>query len=83
NERMMESCKLVINTTPLGTFPGTEQCPDLPYELFTPAHLAYDLVYNPAQTLFLRRAAEKGALTVNGLSMLQLQAEKSWEIWNS
>jgi shikimate dehydrogenase len=78
---VMKAFKLVVNTTPLGMYPHTETCPTLPYELFTPEHLAYDLTYNPEQTLFLQKAAASGALTINGLSMLQLQAEKSWEIW--
>jgi shikimate dehydrogenase len=81
NERMMEAFKLVINTTPLGLFPNVNESPALPYHLFTDKHLAYDLIYNPEQTLFLKQAKEKGALTINGLSMLHLQAEKSWEIW--
>jgi shikimate dehydrogenase len=81
NDRVMEAFKMVVNTTPVGTFPKVEEAPQLPYEFFTPKHLAYDLIYNPAQTRFLREAAQRGAITVNGLSMLQLQAEKSWEIW--
>ncbi len=83
NERMMQAFKLIINTTPLGLFPNVNEAPNLPYHLFTDKHLAYDLIYNPEQTLFLKQAKEKGAITINGLSMLQLQAEKSWEIWNS
>ncbi len=83
NSIIMDAFKLVVNCTPLGTLPDLNTCPALPYEHFTPQHLAYDLVYNPPQTTFLKKAAEKGALTVNGLSMLQLQADKSWEIWNS
>lgn len=83
NEVIMNAFKLIVNTTPLGTFPKVEEFPDLPYHLLTPQHLAYDLVYNPEQTLFLKKAREMGAITVNGLSMLHLQAEKSWEIWNS
>ncbi|MBL7921007.1 MAG: shikimate dehydrogenase [Bacteroidia bacterium] len=82
NERMMDAFKLIINTTPLGLFPNVNEAPALPYRLFTDKHLAYDLIYNPEQTLFLKQAKEKGAITINGLSMLQLQAEKSWEIWN-
>lgn len=83
NEHVMNAFKLVVNTTPLGTFPNVQEAPALPYQLFTEQHLAYDLVYNPAETVFLTRAKEKGSIVVNGLSMLQLQAEKSWEIWNS
>lgn len=83
NERVMAAFKLIVNTTPLGTFPDINECPPLPYEFFTPQHLAYDLIYNPGETKFLRQASNKGAIVVNGLSMLQLQAEKSWEIWNT
>jgi len=83
NEVVMNAFKLVVNTTPLGMFPKIDEAPNLPYHLFTPQHLAYDLIYNPEQTLFLQKAKAQGAIAVNGLSMLQLQAEKSWEIWNS
>ncbi|MDI1354578.1 MAG: shikimate dehydrogenase [bacterium] len=83
NDRILNAFKLIVNTTPLGTFPKTNECPPLPYEFLTPLHLAYDLVYNPAETLFLKKAKEQGAISVNGVSMLHLQAEKSWEIWNS
>jgi len=83
NDRVMSAFKFIVNTTPLGTFPNIEECPPLPYQLFTNTHFAYDLVYNPAQSTFLRQAHEHGAITMNGLSMLQLQAEKSWEIWNA
>lgn len=83
NEHVMQAFKLVVNTTPLGTSPNIDECPPLPYQHFTPQHMAFDLVYNPAQTLFLQKAAAKGSITVNGYSMLQLQADKSWEIWNS
>jgi shikimate dehydrogenase len=58
-------------------------CPDIPYPYVTSDHLAYDLIYNPEETLFLKQCRDVGAITINGLSMLQLQAEKSWEIWNS
>ena len=82
NERVINAFKLIVNTTPLGTFPNIHDCPALPYEFFTSQHLAYDLIYNPGETEFLRRASQQGSMIVNGLSMLQLQAEKSWEIWN-
>ena len=82
NEGMMNAFKLIINTTPLGLYPNINEAPALPYHLFTDKHLAYDLIYNPEQTLFLKQAKEKGAVTINGLSMLHLQAQKSWEIWN-
>jgi shikimate dehydrogenase len=73
---------LIINTTPLGTVPDTRSFPDIPYDLLTADHLLYDLVYNPPETEFLRLGRQKGAKGINGQAMLELQAEKSWEIWN-
>jgi len=72
---------LIINTTPLGTFPDTSTFPDIPYDILTPEHLLYDLVYNPAETEFLRLGKQKGAKVKNGYEMLELQAERSWQIW--
>lgn len=72
---------LIINTTPLGTYPDTSTFPDIPYDLLTPEHLLYDLVYNPAETEFLRLGRQKGVKVKNGLEMLELQADRSWEIW--
>lgn len=74
---------LIINTTPLGTYPKTETYPELPYQALTPQHYLFDLVYNPAETVFLRKGREAGAKTLNGYQMLVLQAEISWQIWNS
>lgn len=82
-EDVMASHLMIINTTPLGTYPNTENCPLIPYQWVTRNHYLYDLVYNPAETLFLKNGAEKGAATLNGLKMLELQAEKAWEIWNA
>jgi shikimate dehydrogenase len=79
---VMAAHPLVVNTTPLGMAPATDNCPPLPYDSFGPEHFAYDLVYNPAQTLFLQKAEERGARTCNGLEMLYLQAERAWEIFN-
>lgn len=73
---------LIINTTPVGMFPNTEACPDIPYDGITEKHFLYDLIYNPEETLFLKTGKEKGAQVSNGKLMLQLQAEKSWQIWN-
>jgi len=73
---------IVVNTTPLGMYPNTETCPDIPYSALTPDHICYDLLYNPGTTMFMRRSAEYGALTKNGLEMLLLQAFVSWNIWN-
>ena len=74
---------LIINTTPLGTSPKVDECPDIPYEAITGKHLLYDLIYNPDKTLFLQKGEEQGSAIKNGYEMLLLQAEKSWEIWNS
>jgi shikimate dehydrogenase len=74
---------LIINATPLGTFPKTDACPDIPYEALTSDHYLFDLVYNPEKTLFMQNGEMFGAKTKNGLEMLHLQAEKAWEIWNS
>ena len=82
DEWMMKSNKLIINTTPLGMFPEVDDFPPLPYEYITHSHFLFDLIYNPEETLFLKKGKEKGARTQNGLEMLRLQAEKSWEIWN-
>lgn len=83
NAHVMNAFKLIVNATPVGTYPHVLEYPVIPYQFFTPEHLAYDLVYNPGQTLFLKQAGDYGAVTINGLSMLQLQAEKSWEIFMS
>lgn len=73
---------LIINTTPLGMFPKSGEAPPIPYSGIADKHLLFDLIYNPEETLFLRRGKEHGAKTKNGLEMLQLQAEESWRIWN-
>lgn len=75
--------RLIINTTPLGTFPDTEAAPPIDYPLLSSRHYLYDLVYNPAKTRFMLSGEEQGAQVKNGMEMLQLQAEKAWEIWNS
>ena len=73
---------VIVNSTPLGMYPKIDTCPPLPYDHLTEDNLLYDLIYNPSETLFLQKGAEKGAITQNGLEMLKLQAEKAWEIWN-
>lgn len=80
---VLETHRLLVNTTPLGTYPYVEARPDLPYDLLTDRHLLYDLVYNPAETRFMRLGAGRGAATHNGYRMLELQAERSWELWNA
>lgn len=74
--------QVIINTSPVGTSPNTEAFPLIPYDYFTKKHIAYDLIYNPAETQFLKKAAAQGAKTKNGQDMLIFQAEKAWEIWN-
>jgi shikimate dehydrogenase len=81
NEYVMKACKLIVNCSPAGTFPNVNEAPQIPYEFITAEHFLYDLVYNPAETEFLKRGKAKGALTMNGLDMLKMQAEKAWEIW--
>ncbi|MBQ5731001.1 MAG: shikimate dehydrogenase, partial [Bacteroidaceae bacterium] len=81
---IMHSHTLLVNCTPLGMVGhGVDKCPDIPYSLLTPQHLLYDVVYNPEETLFLRKGAEQGAETKSGYEMWYLQALASWEIWNS
>ena len=74
---------LIINTSPLGMHPNVDECPLIPYGALTPRHYLYDLVYNPAKTLFLRNGEAAGAVVENGHEMLIIQAEESWRIWNS
>lgn len=83
DERMISERLLIINATPLGTFPKTETCPPIPYEYISDKHFLFDLVYNPEMTKFLGKGKERGATVKNGLEMLQQQALKSYEIWIS
>lgn len=83
SEKILKKHLIIINCTPIGTFPNIEKSPNIPYQFITKNHLLYDLIYNPAETNFLSKGKEKGAIIKNGLEMLELQAEKSWEIWNS
>ena len=79
---MMSNHELIINTTPLGTYPNTEKCPDINFDHITKNHILFDLIYNPKKTTFLKNGKIKGAKIVNGYQMLIYQAEKSWSIWN-
>ncbi len=82
NQNILSKIKLIINATPLGMYPNTTEFPEIPYECITSEHLCYDLIYNPEESLFLQKAKNNGAVTINGLSMLHHQADKAWEIWN-
>lgn len=83
NPEIIERYDLIVNTTPLGMFPEIDSSPDIPYKKIKKDTLMYDLVYNPSETLFLQHGKKQGAKTKNGLEMLELQAEKSWDIWTS
>lgn len=80
---IIEKHLLIINTTPLGTYPNIDQYPDIPYEHLTKEHILYDLVYNPPETAFMKNGKQYGATVVNGYQMLTNQAELAWEIWQS
>jgi shikimate dehydrogenase len=74
--------KIIINCTPLGTYPNIDDAPAIPYHLLTPQHYLFDLVYNPPKTKFLSLGEQQGATIENGYEMLVLQAEENWKIWN-
>lgn len=81
--KLIDSHRLIINATPVGMYPDEDVAPDIPYHLLSSHHICYDLIYNPAETLFLKNSKSQGAKTVNGKEMLINQAELSWKIWNS
>jgi len=80
---VIESHTLIINTSPLGMYPNIHEAPPIAYDAITAKHHLYDLVYNPTETLFMKKGLEKGATVQNGLAMLHIQAEESWAIWNA
>ncbi len=81
NKNIIENTQIIINTTPLGMSPNIENCPDIPYKFISEKHILYDLIYNPEETFFLKKGKNNDAVIKNGLEMLYLQAEKSWEIY--
>lgn len=81
-EEIIKTNTIIINCTPLGTFPDIKACPNIPYAAITDKHLLFDLIYNPEESTFLNYGKQKNATIINGYKMLQLQAEKSWKIWN-
>ena len=83
NEAILNEYTVVINCTPLGTYPNINDAPNIPYQFITDKHLLFDLIYNPEETKFLNEGKKRGATIKNGYEMLVLQAEKAWEIWNS
>lgn len=82
-QKVMEKYTIIVNATPLGTFPDIEKHPNIPYQFITKNHILYDLIYNPEVTAFLSKGKENGAVIKNGSEMLELQAEESWRIWNN
>ena len=83
NEDLISNHLLIINCTPLGTFPKTQEFPDIPYQYLSKDHLLFDLIYNPLETVFLRLGRAQGTQVTNGLKMLEYQAKKAWSIWKS
>ncbi len=83
NEELIRGAKLIVNTSPLGMYPNMDLYPDIPYAGIGSSHFLFDLIYNPALTSFLKKGMDRGASVKNGLEMLALQADASWEIWNS
>lgn len=83
DKELITNHQMIINCSPLGTYPDIDLKPNLPYEFLTDRHLLFDLIYNPAKTAFLQMGEKAGSTIMNGRSMLEYQAEKSWEIWNS
>ena len=82
NATTFDNYQIIINCTPVGTSPNIKEFPPIPYNFFTENHIAFDLIYNPEETQFLKKAKKKGAVSKNGYEMLVLQAEKAWKIWN-
>jgi shikimate dehydrogenase len=83
NEVILNKFKMIINCSPVGTFPNINNCPNIPYKFLTKDHILYDLVYNPIESLFLKRGRKLGCKTKNGLEMLEIQANESWRVWNN
>ncbi len=83
NNEILKEYNIIINCTPVGTYPQINNCPNIPYEYISENHILYDLIYNPSKTLFLKKGFCRGAIIKNGLEMFNIQAEQSWKIWNS
>jgi len=83
NRKIVQEHQIIVNSSPVGTHPNILEKPDIPYQYLTQKHFLFDLIYNPEKTAFLQEGEKRGAVITNGLRMLELQAEKAWEIWNS
>jgi len=79
---VFDDFRLIVNCTPVGMYPNVDQCPEIPYSYLEPTNILYDLVYNPEDTLFMQKGRNAGCTVCNGLKMLEIQAQKAWEIWN-
>ncbi|MCY1537179.1 Shikimate dehydrogenase (NADP(+)) [compost metagenome] len=83
DEQTISAHRLIVNTTPLGTYPDVLELPPIPYDALCAQHILYDLIYNPAETAFLKEGNSRGARIKNGLEMLELQAEENWRLWTA
>lgn len=83
DREVFNSCQIIINCSPVGTYPKVNECPNIPYQYIDSRHICYDLIYNPKETQFLKKSRLNNAFVINGMKMLKLQAEESWKIWNS
>lgn len=83
DREVFNSCQIIINCSPIGTYPNVNECPNIPYQYIDSRHICYDLIYNPEETQFLKKSRLNSAFVINGMKMLKLQAEESWKIWNS
>ena len=81
NHSLFRGNVLIVNCTPVGTYPNINECPDLPYNLLEKENILYDLIYNPSETLFIKKGKDRGCRTINGYEMLKFQAEMSWNLW--
>ena len=81
-DEIIKQHQIIINCTPIGTFPNVDACPNIPFGAINSEHILYDLIYNPEETTFLKFGKDHGATILNGLKMLELQAEKAWSIWD-
>lgn len=81
--QIMDEYTVIVNCSPVGMYPHTEECPDIPYEYADARHLLFDLIYNPEETMFMRKGRERGATVKNGLEMLMLQARAGWDFWHN
>ena len=83
DSKKMKECQIIINCSPVGTFPKINECPKIPYEHISESHICFDLIYNPKETKFIKESKKRNGVTINGEKMLEIQAEESWKIWNN